>query len=49
MADAERPSVCASPCECQRRAQEEVKARIPRQGKVKLSTIPPREIVAMAG
>ena len=33
---------------CQRRAQEEVKAQIRREGRVKLSTIPPREIVAMA-
>ena len=33
---------------CQRRAQEEVKARIRREGRIKLSQVPPREIVAMA-
>ena len=31
---------------CQRRAQEEVKARIRREGRIKLSQVPPREIVA---
>jgi hypothetical protein len=33
---------------CQHRAQEEVKARLRREGRVKLSTVPHREIVAMA-
>jgi hypothetical protein len=33
---------------CQRRAQEEVKARLRREGRVKLCTVPHREIVAMA-
>ena len=33
---------------CQRRAQEEVKARLRREGQVKPSTVPHREIVAMA-
>jgi hypothetical protein len=33
---------------CERRAREEIKDRIGRQGKVKLSRVPHRQIVAMA-
>jgi hypothetical protein len=33
---------------CERRAQEEIKDQIRRQGKVKLSRVPQREIIAMA-
>ena len=33
---------------CERRAQEEIKDQIRRQGKVKLRSVPRREIIAMA-
>ena len=33
---------------CERRAQEEIKDRLRREGKVKLSRVPRREIIAMA-
>jgi hypothetical protein len=33
---------------CERRAQEEIKDTIRRQGKIKLSKVPRREIIAMA-
>jgi hypothetical protein len=33
---------------CERRAREEIKDQIRRQGKVKLSRVPQREIIAMA-
>ena len=33
---------------CERRAREEIKDQIRRQGKVKLSRVPQREITAMA-